>query len=142
MFDRAFSSPRKVLSPQQELELANFHIENARKAKGQEFFALALCDDAEAALSRMKRAARKILTTPLTVEDQALRDGFAGTCLEHANLLVSLGHSEMAQVSYKRAEKWGHVRPTKDPSPTVSSVTDKARRDMARISKDIFPDDM
>ncbi|KAG0345189.1 hypothetical protein BGZ54_005627, partial [Gamsiella multidivaricata] len=35
-----------------------------------------------------------------------------------------------------------HVRPTKHPDSTVSSVTDKARRDMARISKDIFPDDM
>ncbi|KAG0346708.1 hypothetical protein BGZ54_005124, partial [Gamsiella multidivaricata] len=106
MFDRVFSSPRKALLPQKELELANFHMENARKTKDREL-ALALCDDAETALSRMKRAAKKILTTPLSVEDQALRDGFAGACLEHGNLLDSLGYSEMAQASYKRAEKWG-----------------------------------
>ncbi|KAG0348419.1 hypothetical protein BGZ54_004624, partial [Gamsiella multidivaricata] len=49
---------------------------------------------------------------------------------------------EMAQVSYKRAEKWGHVLPTKDPGPVISSATDSACRDMARIPEDIFPDDM
>ncbi|KAG0346645.1 hypothetical protein BGZ54_005140, partial [Gamsiella multidivaricata] len=72
----------------------------------------------------MKRAVKKTLTVPLTVEDQALHDGFAGVCLEHANLLESLGYSEMAQVSYKRAGD-------RD-----------ACRDMARVPGDIFPDNM
>ncbi|KAG0346837.1 hypothetical protein BGZ54_005083, partial [Gamsiella multidivaricata] len=106
MFGRTFSSPRKALSAQKELELTNIYVENARKTKDREI-ALVLRDDAEAALSRMKRAAKKTFTTSLSVEDQALRDGFAGACFEHANLLESLGYSEMAQVSYKRAEKWG-----------------------------------
>ncbi|KAG0352492.1 hypothetical protein BGZ54_002755, partial [Gamsiella multidivaricata] len=103
MFDRTFSSPRNALSPQMELELTNIYVENARKTKDREI-ALVLCDDAEAALSRMKRAVKKTLTSPLSVGDQALRDGFAGACLKHASLLESLGYSEMAQVSYKRAE--------------------------------------
>ncbi|KAG0350787.1 hypothetical protein BGZ54_003642, partial [Gamsiella multidivaricata] len=106
MLIKAFSSPRKALSPQKELKLAKVYVENARKIKDQEI-ALVLCDDAEAALSRMKRAVKKTLTIPLSVEDQALNDGFASVCLEHANLLESLGYSEMAQASYKRAGKRG-----------------------------------
>ncbi|KAG0347560.1 hypothetical protein BGZ54_004879, partial [Gamsiella multidivaricata] len=131
MFDRTFSSSRKTLSPQKELELTNIYVENARKTK-----------DREIALSRMKRAAKKTLTTPLSVEDQALRDGFVGACLEHARLLESLGYNEMAQVSYNRAEKWGHVRPTKDSGPVSFSATDSACRDMARVPENIFPDNI
>ncbi|KAG0347309.1 hypothetical protein BGZ54_004945, partial [Gamsiella multidivaricata] len=141
MFDRTILSPRKALSPQKELKLVSVYVENARKIEDQEI-ALVLCDDAEAALSRMKRTAKKTLITPLSAEDQALRDGFAGACLEHANLLESLGYSEKAQVGYKRAEKCGHVRPSKDPGPTVSSATDSACRDIAWVPEDIFPDDM
>ncbi|KAG0056057.1 hypothetical protein BGZ83_006494 [Gryganskiella cystojenkinii] len=134
MFGGAFSSSRRASSPQKELELANFHLDNARKTKDAQIV-LMICDDAEAALSRMKRAAKKTLTCPLSVEDQALRDGFAGAYLEHAKLMESLGYSEMAQVSYKRAEKWGQVR------PAISSATDSTGRNNAPIPENIFPDD-
>ncbi|KAG0366091.1 hypothetical protein BGZ54_005823, partial [Gamsiella multidivaricata] len=141
MVNNPFSSSRKALSLQRGLEIANLHLDNARKTKDPEI-ALALCNDAEAALSRMKRAAKKTLKLPLSDEDQALRDRFAGACLEHANLLESFGYIKMAQVSYKRAEKWGYVRLTKDPGPVISSATDSACCDMARVPEDIFPDDM
>ncbi|KAG0040435.1 hypothetical protein BGZ83_002533, partial [Gryganskiella cystojenkinii] len=103
---------------------------------------LTLCNDAAAALSRMKKAAKKAVTSPLSVEDQALRDGIAAAYFEQGEQLVGLGYMELAQTSYKKAEKWGHLNPRKGSSPAVSSTTNSAGCDIARIPEDIFPDNM
>ncbi|KAG0053362.1 hypothetical protein BGZ83_001256 [Gryganskiella cystojenkinii] len=136
MLGSTFSSSRSALSPHKELDLANTYLETARTTKDQEI-SLTLCNDAEAALSRMKRAAKKALTSPVSVEDQVLRNGIATAYFEHGERLVSLGYTEMAQTSYKKAEKWGTV-----PGPAVSFATDSAGSDIARVPEDIFPDDM
>ncbi|KAG0305573.1 hypothetical protein BGZ98_003921, partial [Dissophora globulifera] len=119
MLHSPFSSSHGTLSPHKTLELANIHLENARKTKDPEI-ALLLCNDAEAALSRIKRVAKNNLNTPLSVEDQALRDGVAIAYLEHGNLAEGLNHIEMAKVSYRKAEKLGLVQKTNQ-SPSDSS---------------------
>ncbi|KAG0310472.1 hypothetical protein BGZ99_000363, partial [Dissophora globulifera] len=124
MIRRLFSSPRVTSSPQQILELANLHLENARKTKDREV-ALDLCNDAEAALSRITKTAKKTLKTPLSVEDQALRNGVAASYLEHGNLLESLGHVEKAKLSYKKAEKLGLVKGIIQPPSGSSQLGNK-----------------
>ncbi|KAG0348636.1 hypothetical protein BGZ54_004563, partial [Gamsiella multidivaricata] len=98
-----------TLSPQKELEVANILLEIARNTNDTGI-SLQFCSDAEAALSRMKRATKKTLASPQSGVDQTLRDGIASAYLEHGKLLNNLGHSEMAQTSYKKAAKWGHIQ--------------------------------
>ncbi|KAG0362320.1 hypothetical protein BGZ54_008681, partial [Gamsiella multidivaricata] len=143
MLGSAFSSSRSALSPQKELEIVDIFLENARQNKDREI-ALALCDDAVAALSRVKRATKKTLTPPLSVEGQTLRDGIATAYFEHGELQDSLGNRELAQVSYKKAERWGHLHPTKGPcpGPTFSSAAHSSGRETASLPKHIFPDDL
>ncbi|UAW64649.2 pentapeptide repeat-containing protein [Mycoavidus sp. HKI] len=117
MLGNIFSSSRSALSPQKTLDLANCYLENARKAKDLEI-ALVLCDDAEASLSQMKRALRKA-HTPETLADQTLRTKIGTVYFEHGKVLENLGHSDKAQVSYKKAEKWGYVQ--EQARPIVSS---------------------
>ncbi|KAG0316229.1 hypothetical protein BGZ99_007002 [Dissophora globulifera] len=125
MLHSPFSSSHGTLSPQQTLELANLHLEDARKTKDPEI-ALVLCNDAEAALSRIKKAAKKTLKTPLSVEDQTLRHRVATAYLEHGNLLEGLNHIEMARVSYEKAEKLGLVlRTNQSPSDSSQLVNSK-----------------
>ncbi|KAG0311714.1 hypothetical protein BGZ99_009955, partial [Dissophora globulifera] len=121
MLHSPFSSSQGTLSPQQALQLANLHLENAHKFKDSGI-ALALCDDAKAALSRMKTVAKKSLKTPRSAEDQALHDGIAAAYFEHGSLLERLDHVEMAHISYKKAEKWGYVQGTKRPFFDSSSA--------------------
>ncbi|KAG0286965.1 hypothetical protein BGZ98_004865, partial [Dissophora globulifera] len=128
-------------SPQKELELAEIYLEIARKTKDAKIASM-ICEDAEAALSRMRKSVKKTLKSPLSAEDQALRDGFLNACIEHAKLVEGLGYNEMAEVSYKRAEKWGHMRSTSDSTSAVSSATNTAGRDLAQVPNNIFPDDM
>ncbi|KAG0352355.1 hypothetical protein BGZ54_002822, partial [Gamsiella multidivaricata] len=119
MFGYSFSSSGSTRSPQKELEVANTQLENARKANDPEI-ALQFCSDAKAALSRTKRAAKKALASPQSGADQTLRDGIANAYLEHGKLLDSLGYSAMAQTSYKKAAKWGHVQDIDQRSPDSS----------------------
>ncbi|KAG0325475.1 hypothetical protein BGZ99_000605, partial [Dissophora globulifera] len=127
--------------PQKELELTELYLEIARKTKDAKI-ALMICEDAESALSRMRKAMKKTLKSPLSAEDLALRDGFLDACIEHAKLAEGLGYSELAEVSYKWAEKWGHMRSTIDSTPAVSSATNNAGLDLAQVPNNIFPDDM
>lgn len=95
----AFSSWRGDPPPQKLLELANAHLESARKTKDSEL-ALMFCDDAESALSRVKRAVKK-------TEDQSLRERTGVAYFELGKLFANLGHQDKAQENYKKAEKWG-----------------------------------
>lgn len=87
------SSSRSELSPQKTLELANFHLNHARNTDDPEL-AVALCDDAEAALFRVKKS----------VGDRTLREEVAQLYFEHGRLLNELGHGDKAQTSFRISE--------------------------------------
>ncbi len=106
MLGSIFSSSQSTLSPQKTLDLASSYLETARKTKDLEI-ALVLCDNAEASLSQMKRAMRKV-HAPETLADQTLRDKIATVYFEHGNVLAQLGQHDIAQASYKKAQKWGY----------------------------------
>ncbi|KAG0248285.1 hypothetical protein BG011_000251, partial [Mortierella polycephala] len=105
MLSCIFPSSRSSLSPQKALELANIHLENARKANDPDL-KLAMCIDVEAALHRMKRAVRKSLVPPTSVEDETLCNGIFTVYLERGKLLDDMGYSDEAQASISKAEKW------------------------------------
>ncbi|KAG0315680.1 hypothetical protein BGZ99_007323 [Dissophora globulifera] len=141
-----FSSSHGSLSPHQTLELANLHLENASKTKDRGV-ALQLCNDAGAALSRIKKAAKKALKTPHSVEDQTLRDGVATAYHERGHLLEGLDYIEMAKDSYKKAKKLGLDQKTnKSPSDSPQLVNNSHPgshvRDLAIIPSDIFKQDI
>ncbi|KAI8600494.1 hypothetical protein EDD21DRAFT_405190 [Dissophora ornata] len=106
MLSSLFLPLRNVLSPQEALEDANAHLENARKAKRSEL-ALTYCNDAQAALARIRTSVRKALVLSVGVEDQAIRNEIASTYFELGELLVNLKHRDKAQTCYKNSEKWG-----------------------------------
>ncbi|KAF9356631.1 hypothetical protein BGX26_004980 [Mortierella sp. AD094] len=105
MFDKLFGSSRDSLSPQETLDLARIHLENARKAKGSRS-ALALCNDAKDRLSQMKRAMRKGPSSG-SVEYQTLRDEVATLYFEHGKVLANFEYHSKATESYKKVAEWG-----------------------------------
>ncbi|KAG0247993.1 hypothetical protein BG011_000656, partial [Mortierella polycephala] len=109
MIGRIFSSSRDNLSPQEALEIAKGHLENARKSDNPNLI-LAWCADAEEALSPIKRSVRKGLIPPKSVEDQALCNGVFIVYLERGKLLDSLGYHDKAQTSFKVAEEWRYIQ--------------------------------
>ncbi|KAG0311377.1 hypothetical protein BGZ99_010217, partial [Dissophora globulifera] len=126
MLHNPFSSSQSTLSPQQALRLARCYLENAHKFEDSGI-ALALCDDAKAALSRTKTVAKKGVKPLLSAEDQALHNGIAAAYFEHGSLLERMDRIEMAHISYKKAEKWGYVQGTKQ-SLSDSSQSDKSKQ--------------
>ncbi|KAI8603385.1 hypothetical protein EDD21DRAFT_402890, partial [Dissophora ornata] len=106
MLSSPFSPWRSILSPQDALEAANAHLENARKAKSSEL-ALTFCNEAQTALARIRTSVRKTLVSSVSVEDRAIRDEIASTYFELGELLVNLKHRDKAQTCYKNSEKWG-----------------------------------
>ncbi|KAF9345083.1 hypothetical protein BGX34_005045, partial [Mortierella sp. NVP85] len=99
VFNRIVSSPLESLSLQHALDLANIYLENASKAPHPDI-ALVLCHDTEVALSQAKKAAKR-------TEDTTVRQGIAIAYIGLGRELDSHGHSNEAQASYKKAEKWG-----------------------------------
>ncbi|KAF9362702.1 hypothetical protein BGX34_005659, partial [Mortierella sp. NVP85] len=84
-------SPRKSLSPQQALELANVCLQNALSAKDPDI-ARVHCHDAEVSLSQARKDAKQ-------TDDQTVAKGIATAYTDLGNLLESLDQS--------RAEKLG-----------------------------------
>lgn len=103
VFSSIASQFRGALSTSQTLELANFHLEYARKTKDQKL-ASVMCDDAESALSHVKRGVKR---ASKDTEDQPLRKDVAAAYFQLGNLQDYLGQTEKAQANYKKAEKWG-----------------------------------
>ena len=97
-FGTIISSPRDDLSPQQVLHLANICLERARR-EADLSIVLALCHDAEALLSHVKRAKY--------TEDKTMREGMATVYAEFDDLLNSHGHPNEALAFNKKCEKWG-----------------------------------
>jgi len=75
-------SPRKSLSPQQALELANVCLQNALNAKDPDI-ARVHCHDAEVSLSQAKKDANQ-------TDDQTVIKGIATAYTDLDNLLESL----------------------------------------------------
>ncbi|KAI8600638.1 hypothetical protein EDD21DRAFT_354377 [Dissophora ornata] len=108
MLSSPFSPWRSVLTPETALNLANIHLENARKTTSPEL-TLALCNDAESALARIRTSARKTYVSSSRDEDRALCNEIATTYFELGKLLEGLGRRIKAQTCYKNEEKWGYV---------------------------------
>ncbi|KAF9984383.1 hypothetical protein BGZ65_000498 [Modicella reniformis] len=102
-FSNVFSSLRGDLSGRQILELANLHLENARKTNDDKI-ASVLCEDVESALSHVKKAAK---SAPKDADHQDLEIRVATAYSELGKLQGQLGLSDKAEASIKKAEKWG-----------------------------------
>ncbi|KAF9931297.1 hypothetical protein BGZ67_005409 [Mortierella alpina] len=107
MFNKV-SSKRSPLPPQIELELVNIYLEQGRAASkdGKSEIALVLCEEAEASLSKMKRAVR---ATEAAQDVTDLRQGVACAFYELSKLLSELKRQERAKESYRRAQEWGYT---------------------------------
>ncbi|KAF9985482.1 hypothetical protein BGZ65_010710 [Modicella reniformis] len=99
------SSPRSTLPPSQILQLALVYLNNAKSQDSD--LALVLCHDTEVALKQAKRNAKSNV-------DQTLREEVANAYIELGMVLHNRGHSNEAQVSYKKAEKLGVDFQTQD----------------------------
>ncbi|KAI8602572.1 hypothetical protein EDD21DRAFT_352630 [Dissophora ornata] len=97
---------RGILAPQEALELANTHLDNARIAPSPEL-ALASCKDAEKDLARIRTSVRKDYVLSSRTQDRALCNEIATTYSKIGKLLDSLGRRSKAQDSYKNEQKWG-----------------------------------
>ncbi|KAI8600798.1 hypothetical protein EDD21DRAFT_354227 [Dissophora ornata] len=101
-----FSPWRSVLTPQEALDLASVHLENARKAKSPEM-TLSFCNEAETALARIRTSVRKTCVSSSRAEDRALCNEIATTYSELGKLFDDLGRRTKAQACCKKEEKWG-----------------------------------
>ncbi|KAF9950919.1 hypothetical protein BGZ72_007489 [Mortierella alpina] len=144
MFDH---SPKIDLSPSKMLELVQLQLTQARSSKDQEI-ALAICKLADSILASLKcvvkrphrfRSSSRSIHDADPEQETSLCQEIACAYMDHANLMATLGHAELAQNSRKRAEKWG--------GPSVSELSSvppgKGNRalDVATVSKNIFPVD-
>ncbi|KAF8925925.1 hypothetical protein BGZ58_000351, partial [Dissophora ornata] len=107
---------RKVLSPQDALELATAHLAGANKAKNPDM-ALTFCYEAQEALSRIRRSVRKKLVSSLRPEDQDLRNKIAAAHCELRELFDSYGHKTRGMYNHwKSQSKWGGLVRKDEPS--------------------------
>ncbi|KAI8359683.1 hypothetical protein B0O80DRAFT_423581 [Mortierella sp. GBAus27b] len=95
------------LTTRQTLELANFHLEYARKTSDNKL-ALAMCNYAESALVTARRNARWARKYS---NDQALREGIAQSYFELAKLQAHLDRADKARGSLREAERWSSPEP-------------------------------
>ncbi|KAF9979998.1 hypothetical protein BGZ65_005702, partial [Modicella reniformis] len=138
---------RSELSPQKSLELAKAYLGNAHKTEDPELV-LMFCDDAEGALSRMKRSARKTLLHSLRDEDRSFREEIGTAYFDHSQLLDKYGRKDKVDTSLEKAKKWSKQvsDPTKSasvsnegaPMPSPSLDQDTRNCDTATIPPHIF----
>ncbi|KAF8977200.1 hypothetical protein BGZ46_007571 [Entomortierella lignicola] len=148
-----FSSLRGLLEPKKALELAKLHLQNAKITEDRKL-KLELCTDAETALSRIKRAARKALTSSKNFDDQELCNEIANAYIELGKLLRDLGKYD--KDCRDKARKWGqqgvseksavkegplHVDVMQAPSGISSpamTVSDPPSTDVARVHSNTY----
>jgi hypothetical protein len=106
VFNDIVPAQLSALSLHQALELTNVYLENAYKMKDAKV-ALALCHDAEVALSQVKRANKKYPSHPDDPGYQILRQGVATAYVDLGKYLDGRGYANEATAIYKKAEKWG-----------------------------------
>ncbi|KAG0019044.1 hypothetical protein BGZ80_006381 [Entomortierella chlamydospora] len=103
MVRNPFSSPTSGLSLNDALEIANRHLENARKENDPEK-ALRLIRNAKSVIKDAER-----IFTAARVGNQNQDDGIANAYFEHGRVLEELGYHNKAQKSRSKAEKWGYI---------------------------------
>ncbi|KAF9932714.1 hypothetical protein BGZ65_004357, partial [Modicella reniformis] len=106
VFRNTVLPPQSALSLKQSLELINVYLENAYKTKDKDV-ALALCHDAEGALSQARNATKKHPNHPNDVERNALSESVAAAYIDLGKLLDGHGYRVEAQAIFKKTEKWG-----------------------------------
>jgi len=87
--------------PQQFLDLANSHLENAFSANNIHI-ALELCDHAKGSLSKAKKKAKN-------THNQTVVEGITYAYIGLGKLLESYGHANGAKAIFKKAKKLGYV---------------------------------
>ncbi|KAI8604394.1 hypothetical protein EDD21DRAFT_220225 [Dissophora ornata] len=102
---REISSSGVEFPPQTALDIANAYLKSALQTKDSKMI-LALCDEAEATLSRIKKSTRMILISSSNVENRTLCDEIVAAYFELGRLVNGSGHRNMAQDSYTMAGKW------------------------------------
>ncbi|KAK3821815.1 MAG: hypothetical protein J3Q66DRAFT_367486 [Benniella sp.] len=101
VFGSAVPSARGSLTPQDFLDLANSHLENAFSANNPDI-ALELCRHAEDSLSKAKKSVKN-------AHNQAVVEGIANGYISLGKFLESCGHADGAKAIFKKAKKLGYV---------------------------------
>ncbi|KAF9356607.1 hypothetical protein BGX26_004997 [Mortierella sp. AD094] len=92
----------------------------------------------------MKRVVKKSNTSNSDAE-KILRDGIARAYLTHSKLLADLGYPAQAQISYRRAEKWGgsSTFSSDEKALHLTALSKKNQvRDIISFPANIFPEDI
>lgn len=97
---------RGNLSTVQTLDLANIHLDNAHQTTDRAL-ASVLCDDADSALTYVRRVAKWM---PKYSGDKALQERIGAAFVKLGHLQDKLGDKVKSQASYKKAGKLGYVR--------------------------------
>ena len=97
---------RGSLSPQQTLNLANLQLMAASNAE-EDAVAIALCEQAEISLDRVKR--HKSLSATEDAEYQAFREEVATAYCKHAAYMAKWKYVDKSQASLTKSEKWRYV---------------------------------
>ncbi|KAK3805370.1 MAG: hypothetical protein J3Q66DRAFT_423168 [Benniella sp.] len=99
--------------------------------------ALELCDDAEGTLSGIKGSQRRTLIPPKKDEDRILSDGVATAFNDLGILQDSLGRSDKAQASYKKAVQWGGNAEKPCPTSDFKSGKDALNTDKGQTTSSL-----
>src|SRR5690348_6308731 len=97
---------KHTLSAPQSLEIIQTLLKNGGETKDatvQLFF----CNNVDTLLGHMKKLIKRTNASNNDDGNQVLREGITTAYLDHANLMAELGHPEQAQISRRRADKWG-----------------------------------
>ncbi|KAF9203908.1 hypothetical protein BGZ49_005902 [Haplosporangium sp. Z 27] len=130
-----FPPLRSTLSPRKAVDLAKGYLEIARTAKDIDI-KLMFCADAENALSRIRRSARKTLIPPISDKDKELCSEIANAYDEHSKLLLECpGNGERAQISREKARKWRYMEDSND----RLDPSGEGSNDIAQVPSKIFP---
>ncbi|KAF9352632.1 hypothetical protein BGX34_012059, partial [Mortierella sp. NVP85] len=133
MFPRSIV-PKSALSPSHVVKLCNIYLENATRIAGkndEHDIALALCHNAEVALSQAKSPNKKY----------PLRDEIAAAYTNLSKLLDQLGHQVESRVFLNKAVKWGgNIHNAGQQLPSTAAGSTKVHSvDALAIPQHIFP---
>ncbi|KAF9333168.1 hypothetical protein BGZ91_011376 [Linnemannia elongata] len=130
---------KHTLSAPQSLEIIQTLLKNGGETKDATV-RLAFCNNVDTLLGHMKKLIKRTNASNNDDGNQALREGIATAYLDHANLMAELGHPEQAQISRRRADKWGEPGTKKTVVPPVKRATQVMS--VATVPDSIFPDNV
>ncbi|KAF9573062.1 hypothetical protein EC968_009022, partial [Mortierella alpina] len=103
MFDSLFQSWRSPLTPEQALKLAKVNLASAANVE-EPAIALALCEQAELSLDRIKRP--KAPSATESDDYLVFRAEVAAAYSEHARFMANGKYPEKEQASRNKSDKW------------------------------------